>query len=83
VEGAKHLIRGEVGAVVGLAAIPELRTLRERLSAIAQGSDPLGVHRALAAVMLAADACPLLYEAAALPSLAVMLPPFRWPVTAR
>ena len=58
VEGAKHLIRGEVGAVVGLAAIPELRTLRERLSTIAQGSDPLGVHRAVAAGMLAADACP-------------------------
>jgi len=58
VKGAKHLVRAEVGAVVGLAAIPQLRTLRERLSAIAHGSDPLGVHRASAAGMLAADACP-------------------------
>jgi hypothetical protein len=54
-EGAKHLVRAEAGAVVGLPAIPELRTLRERLAAIAEASDPLDLHRTLAAGMLAAD----------------------------
>jgi len=55
VEGAKHLRRGEAGPVVGLATIPELRTLRPRLAALADGSDPLGLQRAFAKSMLAAD----------------------------
>jgi len=41
VEGAKHLRRAEAGAALGLAVIPELATLRSRLSALADGSDPL------------------------------------------
>ncbi len=54
-EGAKHLRRAEAGPVVGLRMIPELATLRARLSALADGSDPLGLQRAFAAGMLSAD----------------------------
>ncbi len=55
VEGAKHLRRTEAGAVLGLATIPELRTLRTRLGALADGSDPLALQRAFAKETLAAD----------------------------
>lgn len=55
VEGAKHLRRSDAGAAVGLTKIPELATLRARLSALADGSDPLATQRAFAAGMLAAD----------------------------
>src|SRR5664280_1007942 len=54
-EGTKHLRRAEAGAAVGLAATPELATLRARLSALADNADPLGLQRAFAAGMLAAD----------------------------
>ena len=37
--------------------LPELRTLRPRLAAIADGCDPLGLQRAFATAMLAADPC--------------------------
>src|SRR5450756_498842 len=55
VEAAKHLRRGEDGVAVGLAATPELSTLRARLSALADNNDPLALQRAFAAGMLAAD----------------------------
>ena len=55
VEGAKHLRRAEAGVALGLTATPQLATLRARLSALADGSDPLAVQRAFAARMLAAD----------------------------
>ena len=55
VEGTKHLRRAEAGASLGLVATPELATLRARLSALADGSDPLGLQRAFTAGMLAAD----------------------------
>jgi hypothetical protein len=55
VEATKHLRRGEAGAAVGLTATPELSTLRARLSALADNSDPLGLQRAFAARMLTAD----------------------------
>jgi hypothetical protein len=55
VEGTKHLRRAEAGAAVGLALTPELSTLRARLSALADNCDPLGLQRAFAAGMLAAD----------------------------
>ncbi|MHB1475720.1 MAG: putative transposase [Dermatophilaceae bacterium] len=58
VEGTKHLRRAEAGAAVGLATIPELATLRARLSALADGSDPLRLQRAFAAGMLSADPAP-------------------------
>ena len=55
VEGAKHLRRAEAGAALGLGAVPELKTLRTRLGALADGTDPLALQRAFAARMLAAD----------------------------
>src|ERR1035437_1793344 len=55
VEGTKHLRRAEAGAAVGLTATPELATLRARLSALAGACDPLGLQRAFAAGVLAAD----------------------------
>jgi len=55
VEGSKHLRRAETGPVVGLAMVPELATLRSRLGALADGSDPLALQRAFAAGMLRAD----------------------------
>lgn len=55
VEGAKHLRRGEAGAALGLTTTPQLATLRSRLAALADGSDPLALQRAFAARMLAAD----------------------------
>ena len=58
VEGTKHLRRAEAGAALGLAATPELATLRARLSALADGSDPLRLQRAFAAAMLATDPAP-------------------------
>lgn len=54
-EGAKQLRRREAGPVVGLDTIPELRTLRPRLAALADGADPLLVQRAFAKGVLAAD----------------------------
>src|SRR5674536_402337 len=55
VEGTKHLRRAEAGAAVGLAMVPQLATLRARLSALADTSDPLALQRAVAAAMLSAD----------------------------
>ena len=55
VEGSKHLRRADAGAAVGLGSVPELKTLRTRLGALADGSDPLGLQRAFAAGMLSAD----------------------------
>jgi hypothetical protein len=55
VEGTKHMRRAEAGAAVGLVVTPELATLRVRLSALADNADPLGLQRAFAAGMLAAD----------------------------
>jgi transposase len=56
-EQAKHPDRGQVGPAVGIRVLPELRTLRPRLAAIADGTDPLGLQRAFATAMLAADPC--------------------------
>ncbi len=55
VEGAKHLRRAEAGPAVGLSTVPELATLRTRLGALADGTDPLALQRAFAAGMLGAD----------------------------
>ena len=56
-EQAKHPDRAEVGPLAGIAVLPELRTLRPRLAAIADGCDPLALQRAFAAAMLTADPC--------------------------
>ena len=55
VEGAKHLRRAEAGPLVGIGLIPELRTFRPRLAALADRSDPLALQRRFAAGLLAAD----------------------------
>jgi len=55
VEGAKHLRRGEAGAVVGLDVLPQLATLRARLAALGDDSDPLALQGAFARGMLAFD----------------------------
>jgi transposase len=55
IEGTKHLARPDAGAVVGLAAMPELRTLRPRLGAVADRVDPLALQRAFATALVAAQ----------------------------
>src|SRR5437660_1780918 len=55
-EGTKHLIPDQAGILAGIGRLPGLRTLRPRLSAIAQTCDPLALQRQLGAAMLAADA---------------------------
>lgn len=55
VEGTKHLRRAEAGPAFGLTMAPELATLRARLTALADGCDPLELQRAFAAGMLSAD----------------------------
>jgi transposase len=54
-EQAKHPDRAQVGPVAGIDVLPELRTLRPRLAAIADGCDPLGLQRSLATAMLAVE----------------------------
>jgi hypothetical protein len=55
-EGTKHLIPAQAGILAGIGRLPDPRTLRPRLAAIAGHCDPLAVQRQLAAAMLAADA---------------------------
>lgn len=57
VEQAKHPDRAQIGPLAGIEVLPELRTLRPRLAAIADRCDPLNLQRAFAAAMLAADPC--------------------------
>ena len=54
-EAFKHLAAAEAGPLAGLVTLPALRTLRPRLSAIADRADPLELQRMFAAAMLAAD----------------------------
>lgn len=56
-EQAKHPDRAQVGPVAGITALPELRTLRPRLAAIADATDALAIQRAFATAMLAAQPC--------------------------
>src|ERR1035441_6388065 len=51
----KHLAAAEAGPLAGLAALPDLRTLRPALAGIADRTDPLRLQQMLAAAMLAAD----------------------------
>ncbi|MGH2844058.1 MAG: putative transposase [Solirubrobacteraceae bacterium] len=57
-EQTKHLAPPDAGALVGLCAFPALRTLRPRLAALAEASDPLAVQRSFATAMLSADERP-------------------------
>jgi hypothetical protein len=54
-EQFKHLAAAEAGPLAGLAALPDLRTLRPALAGIADRTDPLRLQQMLAAAMLAAD----------------------------
>jgi Transposase protein len=56
-EQAKHPDRAQVGPVVGIDVLPELRTLRPRLAHIADRCDPVQLQRAFAAAMLTAEPC--------------------------
>ena len=51
-EQAKYPDRAQVGPVVGIDVLPDLRTLRPRLAAIADACDPLGLQRSFATAML-------------------------------
>jgi transposase len=55
-EDTKHLIPAQAGILAGIGRLPDPRTLRPRLAAIAGACDPLALQRQLAAAMLAADA---------------------------
>ncbi len=55
-EGTKHLVPAQAGILAGIGRLPDPRTLRPRLAAIAGGCDPLALQRQLAVAMLAADA---------------------------
>ena len=55
IEQFKHLTAEAAGPLAGLAVLPGLRTLRPRLAAIADGTDPLELQALFARAMLAAD----------------------------
>ena len=55
VEQVKHLAAAEAGPLAGLAVLPSLRSLRPRLAALADATDPLAVQAAFAQAMLAAN----------------------------
>ncbi len=57
-EGTKHLVVADAGALVGLGSFPHLRTLRPRLKDLAEATDPLAIQRAFAQAMLRADEHP-------------------------
>ena len=54
-EQFKHLAAGDAGPLAGLPELPDLRTLRPRLAAIADASDPLELQAMFASAMLAAS----------------------------
>jgi len=54
-EQFKHLTAAAAGPLAGLAVLPDLRTLRPRLAAIAGRTDPLELQAMFARAMLAAD----------------------------
>jgi transposase len=54
-EQVKHPDRAQVGPVAGIDVLPELRTLRPRLAAIADHCDALALQRWLAKAMLEAE----------------------------
>jgi len=54
-EAFKHLAAAEAGPLAGLRVLPDLRTLRPALAAIADAADPLRIQAMFARAMLAAD----------------------------
>jgi hypothetical protein len=55
IEQFKHLTAAAAGPLAGLAALPDLRTIRPKLAAIADRTDPVALQRLFASAMLAAD----------------------------
>ena len=55
IEQFKHLTAEAAGPLAGLTVLPGLRTLRPRLAAIADATDPLELQALFAKAMLAAD----------------------------
>ena len=55
IEQFKHLAAADAGPLAGLGTLPGLRTLRPKLAAIADSTDPVALQAAFAAAMLAAD----------------------------
>jgi hypothetical protein len=55
IEQFKHLTAACAGPLAGLAVLPDLRTLRPRLAAIADRADPLALQAMFASATLAAD----------------------------
>jgi len=55
IEQFKHLTAGCAGPLAGLAVLPDVRTIRPRLAAIAEATDPVALQHMFAAAMLAAD----------------------------
>ena len=57
IEAHKHLTAAHAGPLAGLAVLPDQRTLRPRLAAIADATDPAELQAMFAAAMLAAEPC--------------------------
>jgi len=55
IEQFKHLAAADAGPLAGLGALPDLRTLRPGLAAIAGRTDPVALQRLFGSAMLAAD----------------------------
>ena len=55
IEQFKHLAAADAGPLAGLGALPDLRTLRPKLAAIADRTNPVALQRLFASAMLAAD----------------------------
>jgi len=55
IEQFKHLTAAAAGPLAGLRVLPDLRTIRPRLAAIADRTDPVALQRLFAQAMLAAD----------------------------
>jgi transposase-like protein len=54
-EGLRHVPPGELGKVVGLDRVPEVRTLREKIAAMAQNGTPQKWMRELSRTWMEAD----------------------------
>jgi hypothetical protein len=54
-EGLRHQPPGELGKVVGLDRVPEVRTLREKITTLAHDGDPRAWMRELSATWMADD----------------------------
>ena len=54
-EGLRHLPPGELGKVIGLDRVPEVRTLREKITLMAMSGDPAAWMRELSASWMDSD----------------------------